>query len=54
MPFTKKFPKSGDTTHTRIPIVYAELVEELLLSLDANYEVEKGQHLLRKFIHNLT
>jgi hypothetical protein len=54
MPFTKKFPQSGETTHIRVPKVYAELIEELMVTLDARFDVEKGKHFLKKFIHNLT
>jgi hypothetical protein len=54
MPFTKKFPNSGDTVHIRVPKCYSELVEELMITLDSNYDAEKGTRLLRKFIHNLS
>jgi hypothetical protein len=54
MPFTKKFPKSGDTTHIRVPKVYADLVLELMVLLDQKFEIDKGTHLLRKFINNLS
>jgi len=54
MPFEKKFKNAGDTKHIRVPIVYADLIDQLLVTLDSNYDVEKGSHLLRKFIHNLT
>lgn len=54
MPFTKKFKNAGDTKHIRIPIVYAELIEELMLVLDQKYDIDKGQHLLRKYISNLS
>ena len=54
MPFTKKFPQSGETTHIRVPKCYAELIEELMITLDERFDVEKGKHLLKKFIHNLT
>jgi hypothetical protein len=51
MPFTKKFPNSGETKHIRVPIVYADLVMELL---ERRFDVEKGRHLLRKYINNLS
>jgi hypothetical protein len=54
MPFIKKFSNSGDTVSVRVPQVYAELVKDLMVILDKNFDVEKGTHLLRKFIHNLT
>jgi hypothetical protein len=54
MPFTKKFPRSGDTSHIRIPSVYVELVEELMITLDSKFDVDKGKHLLRKFISNIS
>jgi hypothetical protein len=54
MPFTKKFPQSGETTHIRVPKCYAELILELMVTLDNRFDVDKGKHLLKKFIHNLT
>jgi hypothetical protein len=54
MPFTKKFPQSGETTHIRVPACYAELIEELMVLMDSKFDVDKGKHLLKKFIHNLT
>jgi hypothetical protein len=54
MVFTKKFPQSGETTHIRVPKVYAELILELMITFDKRFDVEKGKHLLKKFIHNLT
>lgn len=54
MPFAKKYPQSGDTTHIRVPKVYAELILELMITLDSRFSVEKGRHLLKKYIHNLT
>jgi hypothetical protein len=54
MPFTKKFPRSGETKHIRVPKVYADLVLELMELYDKRFEVDKGKHLLRKHINNLT
>jgi hypothetical protein len=54
MPFTKKYPQSGETTHIRVPKVYAELIEELMVLMDSRFDINKGKHLLKKFIHNLT
>jgi hypothetical protein len=54
MVFTKKFPQSGETTHIRVPKVYADLILELMVTFDKRFDVEKGKHLLKKFIHNLT
>jgi hypothetical protein len=54
MPFTKKFPNSGETKHIRVPIVYADLVMELMELLERRFDVEKGRHLLRKYINNLS
>jgi hypothetical protein len=54
MPFVKKFPNAGDTIHIRVPVVYAELIEELMILFDRKFDVEKGTHLLRKFIANLS
>jgi hypothetical protein len=53
MPFTKKFPQSGDTKHIRVPVVYADLVLELMEVFDEKFDTEKGKHLLRKYINNL-
>jgi len=54
MPFTKEFPNSGETKHIRVPIVYADLVMELMELLERRFDVEKGRHLLRKYINNLS
>lgn len=54
MVFQKKFANSGDTKHVRIPVAYADLIDELLAVIDKNYPLEKGRHLLRKYINNLT
>lgn len=54
MPFVKKFQNAGDTKHLRVPIVYAELLEELMILFDSKFDVEKGKHLLRKYIDNLS
>lgn len=54
MVFTKKFKNSGETKHIRVPVVYAELVNQLMIVLDSRFNVEKGTHLLRKFINNLS
>ena len=53
MPFTKKFPKSGETKHIRVPVVYADLVLELMELFERRFDVEKGKHLLKKYINNL-
>jgi len=54
MPFEKKFKNSGDTKHIRVPIAYVDLILELMVTLDNRFDVDKGKHLLKKFIHNLT
>jgi hypothetical protein len=54
MVFQPKYKNSGDTKHLRMPIAYSDLIEELILVLDKNYPLEKGRHLLRKYINNLT
>jgi hypothetical protein len=54
MPFAKKFKNAGETKHIRVPKVYADLVLELMELMDQRFDIEKGKHLLRKFIHNLT
>lgn len=56
MPFTKKFSQSGDTITVRVPKCYAELVDELMLTIDSRFggDTEKAKHILKKFIHNLT
>jgi len=50
MPFTKKFPQSGETTHIRVPKVYADLIDELMVVFDKKFDVNKGKHILRIFI----
>ena len=54
MPFTKKCPQSGETKHIRVPVVYADIVLELMELLENKYNVEKGTHLLRKYISNIS
>jgi len=54
MPFIKKFPRSGDTKHIRVPEVYADLVIELMELYDKKFDVEKGRHFLKKYINNLS
>jgi len=54
MVFQPKYKNSGDTKLIRVPIVYAELVEELLKVYDTRFDVTKGVHLLRKYISNLS
>jgi hypothetical protein len=54
MPFVKKFPNSGETKHIRVPVVYADLLLELMVLLERRFDVEKGKHLLRKYIDNLS
>ena len=53
MPFTKKFPRSGDTKHIRVPVVYSDLVLELMEVYDSKFEIDKGKHLLRKYINSV-
>jgi len=50
MPFEKKFKNAGDTKHIRVPIVYAELIEELMIIFDKKFDNKKGKHILRIFI----
>jgi hypothetical protein len=52
MPFTKKFPKSGETKHIRVPVVYADLVLELMEVFENKFDVERGRHFLKKYISN--
>lgn len=54
MPFTKKFPKTGETKHIRVPIVYADLLLELMDLFERKFDVEKGTNLLKKYISNLS
>lgn len=54
MPFVKKFPNSGETKHIRVPVVYADLLLELMVLLERRFDLEKGKHLLRKYIDNLS
>lgn len=50
MPFEKKFKNAGDTKHIRVPIVYADLIEELMIIFDKKFDINKGKHILRIFI----
>ena len=54
MPFTKKYPNSGETAHIRVPAIYSELILDLMEIMDKRFDADKGKHILRKFIHNLT
>jgi hypothetical protein len=54
MTFQPKYKNLGDTKLVRIPIVYVELIEDLLKVLDKRFDIQKGQHLLRKYISNLS
>ena len=56
MPFKKKFPNSGNTKHIRVPECYAQLFIELALVMDTKFEkdVNKGERILKRFIHNLS
>ena len=56
MPFKKKFPHSGNTKHIRDPECYAQLFIELALTMDTKFEkdVNKGERILERFIHNLS
>jgi len=50
MVFQKKFSNSGETKHMRVPVVYADLIDELMVIFDRKFEVSKGRHILRIFI----
>jgi|APGre2960657404_1045060.scaffolds.fasta_scaffold74279_2 hypothetical protein len=54
MVFQPKYKNSGDTKLIRVPIVYAELIEELLKVYDTRFDTTKGVHLMRKYISNLS
>ena len=56
MPFTKKFPNSGNTKHIRVPECYAQLFIQLALVMDTKFgkDVNKGCRILTRFIHNLS
>lgn len=55
MVFQRKYKNSSnDTKLIRVPNVYADLVEELMLIYDKRFDTEKGLHLLRKYISNLS
>ena len=54
MVFQPKYRNSGDTKLIRVPIVYAELLEELMKVYDGRFDTNKGTHLLRKYISNLS
>lgn len=34
----------------RVPVVYADLIDELMVIFDRKFEVSKGRHILRIFI----
>jgi hypothetical protein len=48
-----KRPGNNKTTVIRVPIVYKELILELMETLDNRFDSEMGTHLLRKYINNL-
>jgi hypothetical protein len=52
MVFMKKYPRSGETTHIRVPKVYAEIIQDLMEIFDKRFEPEQGKSLLRKYINN--
>ena len=52
-PSKLKRPGSNKTTVIRVPIVYKDLILELMETLDTRFENEMGVHLLRKYIQNL-
>ena len=55
MVFQPKYKNSGSVTKLiRVPNVYANLIEELMLVYDARFDTKKGLHLLRKYISNLS
>jgi hypothetical protein len=54
MVFQPKYKNLGDTKLIRVPIVYAELIHDLLKVLDERFDIPKGTHLLRKYISNLS
>ena len=55
MVFQPKYKNSGSVTKLiRVPNVYADLIEELMLVYDARFDTKKGLHLLRKYISNMS
>lgn len=48
-----KQPGSNKTTVMRVPIVYKELIQELMDTIDNRFDNEMGTRLLRKYINNL-
>jgi hypothetical protein len=55
MVFQPKYKNTGnDTKLIRVPVVYADLIEELMIIYDARFDTQKGLHLLRKYISNLS
>lgn len=48
-----KRPGNNKTTVIRVPIVYKDLILELMKVLDDRFDIEMGTRLLRKYIGNL-
>ncbi len=55
MVFQPKLKQNGSnkTTVIRVPIIYKELVLELMETIDNRFDPEKGTYLLKKYINNL-
>lgn len=55
MVFQPKLKRKGSnkTTVIRVPVVYKDLILELMETLDTRFENEMGLHLLKKYISNL-
>ena len=54
MVFKPKYKHSKETKHLRLPVEYKDLVVELMVAIDKKFDIEKGRHILRKFIDNLS
>jgi len=48
-----KRPGSNKTTVIRVPIVYKDLILELMKVIDDRFDHEMGTRLLNKYINNL-
>lgn len=55
MVFQPKLKRKGSnkTTVIRVPLVYKDLIIELMETIDSRFENEMGIRLLRKYISNL-
>ena len=55
MPYLPRFkqPGSNKTTVIRVPVVYKDLILELMETIDNRFDNETGTRLLNRYINNL-